>query len=264
MQRREYITWVALGGSSFIAGCSSSDGGGSSTPTETSESAETPIQRPTSTPEPTDTPTSTATATPEPVANATVMDSDLQITEGEYRTTAAVAGSIKNTGNVTLLICNAVGKFYNANDELLNTSGWQIMGLLPKEIWLPWLQYTGDGTRVERATLEVDTTNPAQEEFLYTGGNSFSIVESDVQIPTDETALPRITAKIRNETGSDVARVRFIGKLYDEDGRVLAHGTRVVSNFAADELWNVEAAINLSQSQIEAIDSHDVLFYSPS
>jgi hypothetical protein len=255
MDRRYFIGVV---GSTLIAGC------GTNTDSENGDTTSEPVDDTSPDDAPTDEPNETETSTPDTVAEAETLNSELKISEGEYRTTAAVTGSIQNTGNVTLLICNAVGKFYNSNDELLNTSGWQIMGLFPEEIWIPWLQYTGDGSKVERATLEVDSTNPAQEEFLYTGGDSFSIEESDVQIPADETATPRITAKVRNETGSEVARVRFIGKLYDENRRVLAHGTRVVSNFAADEVWDVEAAINLGQPQVEAINSHELLFYSPS
>lgn len=256
MNRRTYLQCFFGSAGVGLAGCTGDDsgGGGDGAGDRTSDQSATVSTTTQSVPK--------TETTPETVAKATVMDSTLQINEGEYRTTAAVTGSIKNTGNVPLLICNAVSKFYNTSDELLNTSGWQIMGLLPEEIWLPWLRYTGDGSQVERATLEIDSTNQAQEESLYTDGDSFSIEESNVQIPVDETAMPRITANIRNETGSEVARVRFIGKLYDENGRVLAHGTRVVNNFAADEIWNVEAAINLSQSQVEAIDSHEILFYS--
>lgn len=205
-----------------------------------------------------DTPTTTA----ESVAEASVTSSNLQITEGEYRTTAAVTGAIENTGNTPLLICNAIAKFYNSEDELLNTAAGQIMALLPGEIWIPWLRYSGDGGKVEKATLEVDSTTAASTQNLYSGESAFTFEESDVQIPTDEGAMPRINAKITNETGSEVARARFIGIVHDEEGRLLASGTSVVNGFGAGEVWNAEAAIYLGGDRADQISNHSVLLFS--
>jgi len=206
--------------------------------------------------------TSTATTTVERVAEATVTDSTLEVTEGQHSTTAAMTGTVENTGNIPLLMCNAVAKFYNADDELLNTNGWQIMGLLPGETWAPWLQYYGDGSKVERATLEIDSTTSAEESNLYSGGASFQIEETNVQVPVDAGGMPRLTAKVRNDTGSEVARVRFIGKVYDDAGRAIAHGTRVVNSFGAGEVWNVEAPMNMEGDRGDQISSHEVLLFS--
>lgn len=257
MNRRRFLAASTTIGATLLAGCTSSGGSGADPTT-----APTPPRTAEPTTVRTTSQETTEPTTAEQVADATVTDSTLEVTEGQHRTTAAVTGTIENTGNVPLLTCNALAKFYNEDDELLNSNGWQIMGLLPGETWVPWLQYFGDGSKVERATFDVDRTSTARSENIYSGGSSFRVEESNVEVPVDDGAMPRFTANVRNETGSEVARVRFIGKVYDDAGRVLANGTQVVTAFGPGEVWDVEAAINMGGDRGDRISNHEVLLFS--
>jgi hypothetical protein len=135
------------------------------------------------------------------------------------------------------------------------------MALLPGERWLPWLQYTGDGSKVERATLEIGSTTATRVENLYSGRSAFTFGESNVQVPTDPGGLPRISAKITNETGSEVAHARFIGTVHDGEGRLLSNGSSVVSAWSSGEVWSAEAAIAMGD-RTDQISNHSVLLYS--
>lgn len=254
MHRRAYLALcssAAIG----ITGCAEEG--------TTPEPVDTPSQGSTLEPTPpqtTDEPTERQT--PEPVVEAQVRTSSLEIIEGQYRTTAAVLGEIENTGDKPLIILNALAKFYNSADELLNTAFGQAMGVLPNEVWIPRLVYSGDGRKVERATLQVDKTSPIiQRSTLTSGGESLKVISSNLQIPADETALPRITAKIQNVSGGDIQRVRFIGKVYNPDGHLLSTSTDVVSSFGDGETWSVDTVAALSQERADQMAEHNVLLY---
>lgn len=254
MNRRTYIGLCASGALG-LAGCTeeSSNSVPADTPNQGSDPTQSTRQRESG---------STDTPTPEPVVDAEVQTSDLVVTEGEYRTTAAATGEILNTGDTPLLLLDALAKFYNSDDELLNTAFGQAMGVFPDEVWIPRLIYTGDGTKVERATLEVDNTDPTiPRATLTSGGDAFEVTSSNLQIPADATAMPRVTATVRNVSGGEIQRVRFIGKVYNGDGQLLSTSTDVVSSFSDGEVWSVDSVPATNRDRIDQMTDLEVLLY---
>jgi len=238
MKRRQLL---AVAGSTAVAGCtgdkvadsneSGAGGGGEVLPEPTTER--------------------------EPAVDVSISSVNL-----ETRTTAsglsetAVTGLVENTGDARLGAVTATGKFYNADGQLITSGIWDVRDLATGEVWEPWIRYTGDQD-VTSVDLSVTDVFEHQRSVNPDG----MVLEShDIEIPTDDLAMPYVSGTVSNQTGTGVPTLLARPKLYAENGHLLETGITTVQNFGAGETWSFDQRIHFANgSWTDRIDSYQVV-----
>lgn len=224
MKRRELLGVIGAG---VLAGCVSGEVADSQ-PDETNQSDE------------------NATADGEDeglVAEATVTGSELATREADDRTEAAATGTIENTGDVRLGAVTAVGKFFDADGQLLSSAMWDIRDLEVGEVWEPWIPYSESAEKV--AEVELSVTQATAHGWTVSP-DGLVLESHDVQVPTDDHAMPRVVGEVANETETDASNVQARPKIYAENGNLLETGIKTTQQLGAGETWQFDVQVHFN------------------
>ncbi|MDF9748359.1 FxLYD domain-containing protein [Natrinema salsiterrestre] len=176
-----------------------------------------------------------------PEVDTTVTDATLETRELDGdRTETAVTGLVENTSDARLGLVSVAGKFYDADGQLLSSSPWDVRDLEPGQVWEPWIPYMGEGD-VDHAELVV-TDATAHSRTIAPNG---MVLEShDMQIPTDDLAMPRVLGTVSNQSESDVGILQARLKTIADNGNLLETGIASIQNFGAGESWDFDQQIH--------------------
>ncbi|WEL26502.1 FxLYD domain-containing protein [Haloferax volcanii] len=259
--RRKFLLTGALAVSSLLAGCTESEeieGGDHSgdnrdtnTPTMTTEPTNTPTMTPTSTTTSTATPTPTPTRTPEKEPSISIESSELKKRETSYQTEAYIIATIKNNGNGASGEIRAKGRFYDENDNLLDSTSTSLHYLKPGEVWECYLPYFDDGNKVKSHTLDGDFETVAPRFEI----DGLSVADTKLN-KGDYSAT--ITGTIKNNLTEDADFLRALARFWRDD-KILANGLANITDVPAGENWSFEADYMGYGSRWEDANGHDVV-----
>lgn len=238
--RRRFMTSSAGAAFALLAGCSGteemeggdhndgSSGGGASTTVETTvEPTNTPTMTPTSTP------TATSTPTPEKEANVTIENSKLQKKKSSYRTEAYILGTIVNKGNGVSGEVTVKGRFYDENDNLLDSSIGTLHYLKPGETWVCYIPYLDDGAKVK--SHKIDGEYSQETPRLEVPG----LKVKDTKFEKGDISAT-VTGTIENDLEKDADYLGVLTRFWKDDV-VIAGGLDNISDVPAGENWSFEA-----------------------
>jgi len=253
MNRRQYLTTVALG-MAALAGCTSNQGGGGGSSEDTVVSTQPQSGSSSTRTEETAEPT-TETAE-QPVVEAVVDSTALRELPEDLPPTLAATGEVSNTGQVYLNAVSAVAKFYDADDQLLTTGTVGVRALAPGESWEPWVQYHGDREQVDSFELAITQALPFNRTVNPSG---FAITNSSLEVPA-ESGSPRVTGTAKRSGDGDPAAILVFPKVYADNGNVLGSGVRSLQQVAAGETIEFDIGIHLWNPEWGSrLTGHDVV-----
>lgn len=194
----------------------------------------------------------------EAVVETTVGDTELTAREtAGDDVEAAVTGTVENTGDVRLGAVTAAAKFFNADGELLSSPMWDIRDFEPGEVWEPWIPYSDDPGRVDRAELVVT------DEIAYgwtISPEGLILASNEIQIPVDDYAMPRVVGEVVNEAGTSVQSIQARPKVYAENGILLETAIKSTQQVDAGESWQFDIQVHFNnESWKDRIDDYDIV-----
>lgn len=255
--RRTFLTTSAVATLGLIAGCSSSeemDGSdhsdGDDTTTTTTEVTTEPTNTPTMT-ETTTTTEPTTTTTPEGSAEVSIESSELQKRETSYDTEAYVLATIVNNGNQISGELSVKGRFYDEDDNLLDSTTESLPYLKPGETWSCYIKYLDDGEAVKSHKIdgEYDTEAPRMEI------DGLNVTDTSMNKGSYDAT---ITGTIENELEEDADYLAAVARFWKDDV-ILASGLDNITDVPAGENWSFEASYMGYGERWEDATDYDVI-----
>lgn len=185
-------------------------------------------------------------------AKATVLGSELTKEEGEFSTDVYVMGEIENTGDTRLGYVEASAKFYDGEENLVDTGMSNMIDLAPDEIWEPYVSYLGsDADQIESHEMLVE-----YREFLSSQNlENAELVDHELEVSEDEAI---VTGHVENTGDSSLDYVEARAKFYSKEGNVIGTAMTNVTDLGAGETWKFDASMILFDGMSE-VDSHKAM-----
>ncbi|WP_115864111.1 FxLYD domain-containing protein [Halorussus litoreus] len=278
--RRKFLLASTATTVGLLAGCSGSEEMEETDPTETTtdrsmagttggeaatettrEPTNTPTMTPTTTVSPTATATSTAAATSTPTTTATttaasestisIENSTLEKQESSYRTEAYALGTVVNGGSGVSGQLSLEARFYDDEDNLLDSTTGTLPYLKPGETWVGYLPYLDDGEAVKSHEIdgEYETEPPKLEvDGVSVADASMSKTEYDATV----------TGTVENSLDEDVDYLGALARFWRDDV-ILAGGLDNITDVPAGENWSFEASYMGYGERWEGANDFDVI-----
>lgn len=211
-------------------GSDHTDGGDDTTTTEPTTE---PTNTPTMTATTSTTATTTTTTTSEESIDVSIQSSELQKTETSYDTKAYVLATIVNEGNAISGELSVKGRFYDSDDNLLDSTTGSLPYLKPGETWSCYLPYLDDGEAVESHKIdgEYDTEAPRMEV------DGLTVTDASMNKGSYDAS---VTGTIENELEEDADYLAAVARFWKDDV-ILANGLDNITDVPAGENWSFEA-----------------------
>lgn len=224
MNRRRFI--AALG-TAWLAGCM-----GTGTDGDSGNGSATPTDKP-----PTDSPTPTMTQaeTDTPEANVSISVGTPQSVSVDlgYYSGPAWEVSVKNTGTAPSNQTWLTFDWFDGNDGYLKSSSAPCASIAPGETWVARSYPNGVDAKVERAEVSLQET----PEVYSFGVDGVKLTDSTFRA-SSEQVLVRGAAE--NTRDTPLGYLLAVGKVYAEDGTLLAAEYTNETDIAAGETWRFE------------------------
>lgn len=200
--------------------------------TATTEMKTEPTSTPTMTPTTTATPT--ATSAPASEADVSIESSKLKKKETSIGTDAYILGTIANKGDGISGALTVKGRFYDKDDNLLDSTTGTLPYLKPGEKWVAHIPFLDDGEKVKSHKFDGEyEREPPRLEI-----EGLSVTDTSLN---KGSYGAKIAGTIKNSLEEDAdylgARARFW-----KDDVILAGGLDNITDVPAGENWSFEAS----------------------
>jgi hypothetical protein len=188
-----------------------------------------------------------------------ILKSTLQTEQTQFSANAAVSGTIKNTSNTELLTHLVVkAEFVDEGGTVVDTSFESIRNFSPDEIWEAAVPALGDASKVESATLSIETAVTGVEPVPPT---NITLLEETFETPESDLEPPKVIGRIENTGTEELPYLEADAKFYAENGNLLGDATDSVTGLDPNQVWefNVEFAA-YSNEIADRVDSFEVTF----
>ncbi|WP_435360410.1 FxLYD domain-containing protein [Haloarchaeobius sp. DFWS5] len=257
MRRREYLTLIGTTGTVALAGCTGEEepatyqnsSGTTSKMTTTASTGGTGTNTQTSTETTTETETETETETSQGTASAEVIHSEFFTAETEYDTMYGVLGGIENTGSARLGWVEGTVKFYDDEDNLLDSNTVLMEDLDSGEIWEFVTQYYGSD---EPASGKVELKSA--DRFTSSAADWAKLESHSIEMPSDGYSSPKVVGRATNTTDVTKGYLEARAKVYSKEGTVIAGGYTNITDLGAGETWKFEVDAMMPEDWYERID----------
>lgn len=205
----------------------------------TREPTNTPTMTPTTTVSSTGTTTATATSTTTPTTTAasesaiSIENSKLEKQESSYRTEAYALGTVVNEGSGVSGQLSLEARFYDGEDNLLDSTTGTLPYLKPGETWVGYLPYLDDGEAVKSHEIdgEYETESPQLEV------DGLSVADASMSKGSIEAT---VTGTMENSLDEDADYLGAMARFWRDDV-ILAGGLDNITDVPAGENWSFEA-----------------------
>lgn len=225
--------------------------GGSTTET-TTEPTNTPTMTPTTTVASTaTTQTTTSTTTTSSGADVSIEGSKLEKKETTYDTRAYILATITNEGDGISGELSVKGRFYDADDNLLDSTTGSLPYLKPGETWTSYLPYLDDGTKVKSHKIdgEYGTEAPRLEV------EGLSVTNTKL---TEGSVSANVTGTIENDLEEKADYLGAIARFWRDDV-IVSGGLDNITDVPAGENWSFEAGYMGYGDRWKEANDYDVI-----
>lgn len=198
------------------------------------EPTNTPTMTATTTATSTSTTTSTTTSTPASEANVSIESSKLEKKETSYDTEAYILATIVNKGNSISGELMIEGRFYDTDDNLLDSTTETLPYLKPGEKWVSYVPYLDDGEKVKSHKIDGEY----EEEPPRLEVEGLSVTDTNMSKGSYDA---KVTGTIENSLQEDADYLGALARFWRDDV-ILSGGLDNITDVPAGENWSFEAS----------------------
>lgn len=231
--RRKFLLASATTTAGLLAGCSSEGdekmkGGDHNTRNTSGGSTKPADTEMTETTEATET-----TTTQSSKADVQIKSSKLKTKETSYRTEAYILGTIVNKGKGTSGELTVKGRFYDKDDNLLDSTTGSLHYLKPGETWQCYIPYFDDGEKVESHKIDGEVSTNAPKMSVS------DLKVTDTKLNKSDFGAS-ITGTIENDLDEKADYLAALGRFWKDDV-IISGGLDNITDVPAGENWSFEA-----------------------
>lgn len=256
MNRRTYL---ALAGSTVIAGCSGTETESITTTadgsTEQSSGDTTTTSSQSSTPTTTTespTPTTTKTTTTSGEIDVGIESHELKKQQNDYTTDIYVLAKVVNEGDAPTGQVQLTARFYDENDSLLESTDGYLISLGGGETWRAAVPYIGtDGGKVAKHEVEGTFSEDAPEWRA----EDIELLGSKLEKNDSGDAV--VTGRAKNNRDEKVSYLQASVKFYADEQTVIGSEYTNVTDLPAGDKWRFKTTyFSAYQGESELIKNH--------
>lgn len=252
--RRKFLAASATTTIGLLAGCSGSeemegsdhsDSSGTTVTETTTEPTNTPTMTPTTTT------AATTASTSDSEMDISIEESKLEKEETSYRTNAYILATIVNNGDGISGELTVKGRFYDGDDNLLDSTTGSLPYLKPGETWVARIPYLDDGEQVKSHKFDGEYGREPPRMDV----EGLSITDASLNKGSHDAT---VTGTIENQLEEDIDYLGAVARFWKDD-TILAGGLDNISDVPAGENWSFEASYMGYGERWEDANDFDVI-----